>query len=212
MKKILLFFILIITVISICACGKNNKSYDKHRDNAETSGILSENNEQKYELTDILNDKISFTDEAGKSVCLKNYRSEKYPDLQITPDKYTTIDLDNDGSNELVLYASPNFGLYLVFHEYNGVIYSFEFTERDMIDLKQDGSFIQSSSAAINSYVVLKFDKNTYKIIEKAYRDDFSQIYRINGEECGLKDINDYEIRFKNKASVEWCVRNIKIN
>lgn len=212
MKKILLFFILIITVISICACGKNNKSYNKHNDNAETSGILSENNAQKYELTDILNDKISFTDEAGKSVRLKNYRSEKYPDLQITPEKYAIIDLDNDGVNELVLYASPNFGLYLVFHEYNGVIYSFEFTERDMIDLKQDGSFIQSSSAAINSYVVLKFDKNTYKIIEKAYRDDFSQIYRINGEECGLKDINDYEIRFKNKASVEWCVRNIKNN
>lgn len=174
MKKTLLVFILIITAISICACGKNNKSYDKHRDNAETSGILSENNTQKYELTDILNDKILFTDEAGKSVCLKNYRSEKYPDLQITPDKYTTIDLDNDGSNELVLYSSSNVGLYLVFHEYNGVIYSFEFTERDMIDLKQDGSFIQSSSAAINSYVTLKFSKDKYTINELKSSENFN--------------------------------------
>ncbi len=191
MKKTALFVILIITMLSVCACGKN-------------TGTVKESNTAKYELTDILNNKISFTDESGKSVYLKNYRSEKYPDLQITPEKYAIIDLDNDGANELVLYASPDFGLYLVFHEYNGVIYSFEFVERAMIDLKQDGSFIQSSGAGINSYAVLKFDKNTYKIIEEAYRDDSLQTYRINGKECSLNDINDFITSFNNKTSVEW--------
>ena len=212
MKKTALFLIFIITMLSICACGKNKASYDVQKGNVKNTGTVNEGNTAKYELTDILNNKISFTAESGKSVYLKNYRSEKYPDLQITPEKYAIIDLDNDGVNELVLYASPNFGLYLVFHEYNGVIYSFEFVERAMINLKQDGSFIQSSGAEINSYVVLEFDKNTYKIIEEAYHDDFSQTYRINGKECSLKDINIYETSFKNKASVEWCVKNIKNN
>ena len=166
MKKTLLFFILLIPAIPICACGKNKASYDVQKGNVKNTGTVNEGNTAKYELTDILNNKISFTDESGKSVYLKNYRSEKYPDLQITPEKYAIIDLDNDGLNELVLYASPNFGLYLVFHEYNGVIYSFEFVERTMIDLKQDGSFIQSSGASINSYVTLKFSKDKYTIKE----------------------------------------------
>ncbi len=191
MKKTALFLILIITMLSVCACGKN-------------TGTVKESDTAKYELTDILNNKISFTDESGKSVYLKNYRSEKYPDLQITPEKYVIIDLDNDGASELVLYASPDFGLYLVFHEYNGVIYSFEFVERAMIDLKQDGSFIQSSGAEINSYAILKFDKNTYKITEEAYCDDDSQTYRIDGKECSLNDINNYITSFNNKTSVEW--------
>ena len=206
MKKTALFLILIITALSICACGKNKASYDVQKGNVKNTGTVNESNTAKYELTDILNNKIPFTDESGKSVYLKNYRSEKYPDLQITPEKYAIVDLDNDGTNELVLYVSPKFGLYLVFHEYNGVIYSFEFTERAMIDLKQNGSFIQSSGAAINSYVILEFDKNTYKIIEEAYCDDFSQIYRINSKECGLKDINYYKINFNNKSNVEWNI------
>ena len=174
MKKTALFLILIITMLSVCACGKN-------------TGTVKESNTAKYELTDILNNKISFTDESGKSVYLN-----------------VIIDLDNDGASELVLYASPDFGLYLVFHEYNGVIYSFEFVERAMIDLKQDGSFIQSSGAGINSYAVLKFDKNTYKIIEETYCDDDSQTYRIDGKECSLNDINNYITSFNNKTSVEW--------
>ena len=174
MKKTALFLIFIITMLSICACGKNKASYDVQKGNVKNTGTVNEGNTAKYELTDILNNKISFTDESGKSVYLKNYRSEKYPDLQITPKKYTTIDLDNDGSNELVLYASPNFGLYLVFHEYNGVIYSFEFVERAMIDLKQDGSFIQSSGAAINSYVTLKFSKDKYTINELKNSENFN--------------------------------------
>ena len=174
MKKTLLFFILIITAIPICACGKNKASYDVQKGNVKNTGTVNEGNTAKYELTDILNNKISFTDESGKSVYLKNYRSEKYPDLQITPEKYAIIDLDNDGVNELVLYASPNFGLYLVFHEYNGVIYSFEFVERAMIDLKQDGSFIQSSGAAINSYVTLKFSKDKYTINELKSSENFN--------------------------------------
>ena len=143
MKRAALVFILILILLSICACGKDNTA--------------------KYELTDILNNKISFTSETGKSEYLKNYRSEKYPELQIVPEKYTIVDLDKDGINELVLYASPDFGLYLVFHEYNGEIYSFEFSERAMIDLKQNGSFIQSSGATKNSYATLKFNKDKYK-------------------------------------------------
>lgn len=43
MKKTALFFISILTILSICACGKGNTA--------------------KYELTDILNNKISFTSE-----------------------------------------------------------------------------------------------------------------------------------------------------
>lgn len=173
MKKILLLLILIIAALSICACQKTKIAYGAEKGKAENTGIISENSTANYELTDILNNKIPFTDETGRSVYLKNYRSEKYPDLQITPEKYATIDLDNDGVNELVLYLSPDFGLYLVFHEYNGGIYSFEFVERAMIDLKQNGSFIQSSGAAINSYVTLRFNKDKYTISELKSSESF---------------------------------------
>ena len=190
----MLFLILIIAALSICACGKSKASYDMQ------TSTVNESKAAKYELTDILNNKIPFTDESGGSVYLKNYRSEKYPDLQIAPEKYAIIDLDNDAANELVLYASPNFGLYLVFHEYNGVIYSFEFAERAMIDLKQDGSFIQSSGAAINSYVTLKFSKDKYTIKELKSSENFNNAPNAEWTQIADEDKTLYNRFLSGKA------------
>lgn len=61
MKKTLLFFILIITAIPICACVKNKASYDVQKGNVKNTGTVNEGNTAKYELTDILNNKIPFT-------------------------------------------------------------------------------------------------------------------------------------------------------
>lgn len=48
-------------MLSICACGKNKASYDVQKGNVKNTGTVNEGNTAKYELTDILNNKIPFT-------------------------------------------------------------------------------------------------------------------------------------------------------
>ena len=52
MKKTALFLIFIITMLSICACGKNKASYDVQKGNVKNTGTVNEGNTAKYELTD----------------------------------------------------------------------------------------------------------------------------------------------------------------
>ena len=58
-----------------------------------------------------------------------------------------------------------------------------------MIDLKQDGSFIQSSGASINSYVTLKFGKDKYTINELKSSENFNNA--PNAEWAQVSDENE---------------------
>lgn len=162
--------------------------------------------EKEQTLTDIINNKITFITEDGESIYLKDYKSSKYTELDIVPNKYAIIDLNGDNVDELVLHTSPDFGLYLVFHKEGKNIYSFEFVEREIIDLKADGTFIQSEGAGINYYVKLTFNDNKYKINEEAYVNTVDNIYRKNGIEISDETVEEYVTNFNNKDSIEWTI------
>ena len=157
-------------------------------------------------LTDIINNKIIFITEAGESIYLKDYKSSKYTELDIIPDKYAIIDLNGDNVDEMVLHTSPDYGLYLVFHKEGKNIYSFEFVEREIIDLKADGTFIQSEGAGINYYVKLAFNDGEYKINEEAYANNVDNIYRKNGVKTSDETVKEYVSNFNNMDSIEWTI------
>lgn len=167
------------------------------------SGCVNKNSIDDL-LLDVLNNEQTFIDESNEHIYLKDYKLKENKDIKIIPQKYALIDFDNDGINELVVYVSENYGAYIIFHMYAGNIYGFEFMERALIDLKTDGSFIQSEGAGINAYARLAFNENGYDVFEEAYSNDIDNVYEINEKESTSEKVNNYRQEFSKKESVKW--------
>lgn len=168
------------------------------------SAMASGCNQQKEPTPiDILNNNIAFVDQSGNSIYLKDYHSTNFSETPVIT-KYALVDLNNDGLQEMVAYASQDYDFYIIFYKQKESFYSFEMTEREMVDLKQDGTFMQSESALISKYVQLSFDSDPPITIEKAYKNDIDNIYRIDGSDVTNDEFNNYESSFKKKHSVNW--------
>lgn len=152
---------------------------------------------------DILNNNAAFVDQSGNSIYLKDYRSTNFSETPVIT-KYALVDLNNDGLQEMVAYASQDYGFYIIFYKQKESFYSFEMTEREMVDLKQDGTFMQSESALISKYMQLSFDSDPPITIEKAYKNDIDNIYRIDDSDVTYDEFNNYENSFIDKVSVDW--------
>ncbi len=186
---------------------------DNLEETKQSNSLQGQNNPLTKEialLLSVLNNENAFIDETGKSVYLKNYKifsdHGAMPGAATIPQKYALVDFDNDGTDELVVYVTPDFGAYLVFHIYNDRVYGFEFTARAITDLKKDGTFTGSSGAGNNMYVTLSFKDHKYELYELAYRYDMpeNKIYRLNGRDVTAEDFAVFYEEFKNKPEIDW--------
>ncbi len=154
-------------------------------------------------LLSVLNNEKSFINESGEEVYLKDYKVEN--SAYVAPEKYALLDLDGDKKDELVLYDNSDYGAYIVFHIFEDKVYAFNFGERHLMFLKEDGTFIQSGGAGLHKYATLSFKNNTYIINEEAYIDDTNNEYRINGVSSTQEKAKEYEHNFhENKRGVSW--------
>lgn len=202
MKKayIIISFVIIMGILGGC----HVKEPIGSSGDSEVQGTETVAGDAKEWLTKVLNNESKFVAENGAEVDLKHYKIGEMKDIETVPKKYVIIDLDQDGTEELVLYVNPDFGAYLVFHVYEGTIYVFELTEREMIDLKQDGTFEQSEGAGINAYVKFSFENDKYVILEEAYANDYDNVYRLYGKESIKEDVKHYITEFEEKESISW--------
>ena len=102
------------------------------------------------------------------------------------------VDLDGDGTNEVIADITQYQTHYMVFHKYNHNIYGFLTSRRSLLDIKKDGSFSISGGAGLTVYSKMKFNKNTYKVIDTAYWDNYNNIYKIDGKEVTKEAIDKY--------------------
>jgi len=82
--------------------------------------------------------------------------------------KFTAIDLDHDGTPEVVLCFSNKGTIsdgatdFLILHFYNGIVYGYSLWYRAFERLKADGTFSFSGGAADNGLGVMQFADDTY--------------------------------------------------
>ena len=90
--------------------------------------------------------------------------------VTVTADKFTVIDLDGDGENEIVLWIQVNgvvdYG-FEILHYQEGTVYGSTWPYRMFMGLKTDGTFIYSSGRMETGIGKLKFAEDGHAFIEE---------------------------------------------
>ena len=150
----------------------------------QTEPNISEDALEKYEQ--ILFEGGSFRVESiGKEFTLESYCAEIFSE-GVRPSKYCYADLDQNGTAELILCLSEQNAELgsLVFQYKDRAATAYNFTERQMFELKKDGTFGYSGGIADTGYASLYFTGGSwkYKKICNVTEDYEGSNYFCNGE------------------------------
>lgn len=127
--------------------------------------------------------------------------------------KFAVVDLDGDEEEEVVLWIRLNDDLdwgFEILHYLDGEIYGYPIWYRSFMDLKTDGTFSTSYSAADQGMGRMTFSENGYSVSE-AYTHttplgdgEYTVEYFVDNEPCSMDDYFDVVEGQDQKADVEW--------
>lgn len=131
----------------------------------------------------------------------------KYRDYNVYWQKYTILDLDNDGNNELIYYLfQGGDGFYIIFHVIDGEVYGYSESYNTIDNLYKDG-VIQGFGGAEDWWFerIESFEKdriNSIVLAEHSY--DYCV---IEGNEVSEQEFSDYTAKWGGSdcaVAVEW--------
>ena len=149
-----------------------------------------------------MNNKQKFIDEDNNEVYFKDFKIVENQTAKV--DKYAFVDMDKDGTEELVIYTTSDYGAYVILHYENSKVYGYMVGVRSLENLKTDGSFIGSSGANSNEYLRMTFNKNSYNLETEAVYDGTNKDYKINNANVSEKEIKEYVENWNKKENVSW--------
>ena len=155
-------------------------------------------------LLSVLHNSEPFINEQNETVFLQDYKLGDYKNVAVIPQKYAFIDFNENGTKELIVYVSPDYGAYMIFRYDDQNIYGYSFDSRALIDLKTDGSFMQSEGAGINPYAKISFGKSGYTITEEALVNTAEGLYKINGKVVARESIEEFTDKWHKKSAIGW--------
>jgi len=158
--------------------------------------------ETESPLLSVLKNEKTFIDKNGKEVLLKDYKISS--EIKTIIKEYTFVDMNADGADEVVIYLSPDYGYFLLLYQAEEKIFGYEFSYRQLMDLREDGSFYGSGGAGTGIYSRLQFVNNSYSFVEEMFHDDLSGIYRKNGQKCTKEDYDNYVKTREKSKKVTW--------
>ena len=223
MKKVQIS-ILVFSLLLLCSCEQADLPSETNISSkpiSNQSATTDTSSQQKVEspkgpldkeashalLLDVMNNKQQFIDESGAKTLFSDYKiPDVLDDVKIEPTKYSFVDFDNDGTDELAVEASTDFGLYVILHRYTSSndIYGYHLGVRSFQEVKTDGTFSQSSSADTTYISKMSFDKTNLKIQEIASSDDFKKEYKIDGKPVTKEEIEKYFDDWRNIPKIIW--------
>lgn len=158
--------------------------------------------EQKFLA--VLNNETFFIDEADCHTYFKKYKPFKTIGAVAT--QYVRVDFDGDGQDEWVVAGTRegNVEGYLLLRMHGNLVYGYTFWPREMQNLKADGTFQRSGGAALQKYCTLSFSNEKKSLTERAYADDITSEYRLDGEPATAEAVKAYVDEFDRKPNVQW--------
>lgn len=152
----------------------------------------------------VLNSKKSFI--SANEGCQEFYWDEYFwclyePNPTVTISDFGIVDLDNDGSAEVVMTTGfPGATWVLDYQE--GKVYSYQFVYRGMAGILTNGVYGSSSAADIGDWHrIAYFDKGTYEEETLAYMEH--DYFEVEGKEVSSEEFFAYTEPFANGEQIE---------
>ena len=204
------------------ATGKGKDFFDKEVDLTKALSFKRiEDIEDKNILKVLKNKKTYYNTEFQKELYLKDYSSDNAVDWNNEEGKCTysnysskgdlkikywcEVDMDGDGNKEVILQS--NDGTQLVLHSEQDKVYAWAFRFRSMKNIKEDGTFESSDSAAVTNIWKLKFANGECYCQEMCIDDELEkgkEIYRINAKTTTRRKVKEYLENQNQKEEVAW--------
>ena len=150
-----------------------------------------------------------FSHDFEKTLTIDDYCSTYGMDDTVKITKYTIIDLDQDNVPEIVLGITENeqsdYG-FLVLRFENGGVVGYDFTYRQMIDLKKDGTFGYLGGVADTGYARLNFTGNSWEYIKICNVTETADtvMFFCNGQAVSEEAYWETVAEQDSKEEVEW--------
>ncbi len=133
-----------------------------------TSPMESVLTDCKSVLESILNGTGSFYDidfETDVTISESCAVWSEHSGITVSTPKFTVVDMDGDGIKEIIFKVLVNgvsdYGVKVIHHE-NGNVYGFTFSDRQLMNIKDDGSFWCSGSEDMDGAAKIAFSGDTY--------------------------------------------------
>ncbi len=161
-------------------------------------------------ILEALSNEINIITEDAKEMFLSEYTASTGPDYH----KQATIDLDNDGYNEVVLEQEGGAG-FLILREFDRRVYLYNLTYRGFLHLKTDGTYFGTSGMSDHGIYKMSFNGNKiegFTIAKSQYVLELDkEVYTIYGESVSADEYNDFYDKWSNKEEVVFTARNESI-
>lgn len=158
--------------------------------------------------------KMVITGADGEKYDFLNSRLDKIKQIDgfdfenyMLPDKYAIIDMDRDGSPEVVVELTDHSNSwYVVLRYYDGNVYGYSFTLRAFLALRADGRYMASSGAAYNYIMEMSFDGVRLKEKTLAYSEMEGDevVYYVAGERATEEKFNAIFDDYYNSRQPDW--------
>ena len=150
-----------------------------------------------------------FSRDFEKTLTIDDYCSTYGMDDTVKITKYAVIDLDQDDAPEIVLGITENEQSdcgFLVLRCENGGVVGYDFTYRQMIDLKKDGTFGYLYGVADTGYARLNFTDNSWEYIKICNVTETADtvMFFCNGQEVSKEAYWEAVAEQDSKEEAEW--------
>lgn len=145
------------------------------------------------------------SDDECKEINIYEFASYFKDDMELTLDRFTVLDLDNDGSDELIMGLRNNMGQYLILHEENGEYFAVDKPYRGFKWLQVNGACFSSGGASCSHCYELLFENGKFTEHELGHACSFSDNeYEINGESVSYDEYQLWHDEIM-VGDAEWC-------
>ena len=206
MKKLSALLIVAIAALTLTGCNiaTQNSSDNETKSSTQKSSNSGETTEP---FQAVLDSKKTFISRDGGELYLKDYTRYDGRDGSRSIE-YTYVDFNGDENQEIVLMMSSDIsGGFLVLYSNGDKVYGYDFHWEGMLDLKQDGSFMQCKGDE-DHYCKLKIENNKFIVIDEAikfYQSRYEEnSFVLDGKTVSEDEFNKFADNWQKKKNVVW--------
>ena len=162
-------------------------------------------------LSHILSGNTAFTDSQGTIMSISDFCQSfsEITQMTVTIPEFCIVDLEQDQVPEVILRlrtGADDYGVLVLHREEDGCIRGYDFSYRQMYEIKTDGTFYWSNGAANNGTATIDFDQGQTEYSHQLWSEerDGQVRYMQNGSEITREEYETLSDAQSSKPAPQW--------